>query len=126
MKLLQIKQNNLRRLTCDVDVDRGEGRQRHSGDILHSNPQHEIPGGLVVQGLRHQDGGGAVLSVGGQVEANWHVGLRDHAVLQVVSHPGIPERRSGLDVLFGTMVTFRYGDLSLKPAWVGLLIVDQN
>lgn len=90
-----------KRLTCDVDVDRGEGRQWYSSDILSSNSQHEVPGGLVVQGLCHEDGRRTVLSVGGQVEANWHVGLWDHAVLQVVRYPGIPKRGGGFDVLFG-------------------------
>lgn len=97
----------IKRLTCHIDVDDGEGRQRYSSDILSSNPQHEVPGGLVVQGLCHKDGGRPILSVGGQVEADWHVGLWDHAVLQVVGYPGITERGGGFDRLFVTKKRIR-------------------
>lgn len=109
----------LRRRTCDIDVDRGEGRQRYSGDILSSNPQHEVSGGLVVQGLCHKDGGRTILSVGGQVEANRHIGLWDHAVLQVVSYSGIPKRGGGFDGLFKTKnMIYQY-----DSSFVGLLVM---
>lgn len=88
--------------TCDIDVNSGKGCQWDSSNILGSDPQHKVPGGLIVQGLRYQDGGRAVLSIWGQVEANWHVGLWDHAVLQIVRYPGIPQRGGGFDGLFGT------------------------
>lgn len=96
------KKSVWKRLTCDIDRDHCESRQWYSSNILSSNPQHKVPGGLVVQGLCHQDGGWTILTVGGQVEAHRHVGLWDHAVLQVVSYPGIPEGGGGFDGLFET------------------------
>lgn len=51
-------------ITCDIDVDGGEGSEWHSGDILGTHTQDEVASGLVVQWLSHQDGGGAVLAVG--------------------------------------------------------------
>lgn len=87
-------------LTSNIDIYCGEGCQWYSCNILGSNTKHKILGGLIIQGLCHQDGGRTILSVGGQVEANWHVGLWDHTILQVVSHPGIPQRRGGFDGLW--------------------------
>lgn len=86
-------------LTCDVDVHGGEGCQRHCSDILSSDPQHKVPGGLIVQRLCYQDGGRTVLTVRGQVEADRHVSLWDHSVCQVVGYPWVSKRRGRFDGL---------------------------
>lgn len=93
-----------RGLTSDIDIDCREGSQWYSSNILSSNPQHEVLGGLIVQGLCHQDRCRTILSVGGQVKANWHVGLWDHAILQIIRYSGISKRWSGFDGLFGAKI----------------------
>lgn len=86
-------------LTCDIKIDRSEGCQGDCSHILSPDPQYEVPGGLIVQGLSHQDGGRAVLTVRGQIEAYRHVGLRHHPILQVIGHSRVPQWRGGLDSL---------------------------
>lgn len=86
-------------VTCDIDVDCGEGSEGHGGDILSTQTQDEVASGLVVQRLSDQDGGRAVLTVGRQVEAHGHVGLRHHPIFQVISHPGIAQQGGGFDCL---------------------------
>lgn len=87
--------------TCDVDINGGEGGERHRRHVLRPHPEVEEGCGLVVQRLRHQDGRRAVLAVRGEVEPDGHVGLGHHAVLQVVGHPGVAQLGRRLDGLDG-------------------------
>lgn len=89
------------RLTCHVDVDGGEGRERHGGDVLDSHPEREEARCLIVEVLGHQDGRRAVGPVGLDVEPHRHVGLGHLTLLQVVGHTGVAKRRRRLDGLMG-------------------------
>lgn len=62
-------------LTCYVDIDGGEGRQRNRGHVLDTNPEGEEASRLVVEVLCHQDGRRTVHTVGLDVEPNRHIGL---------------------------------------------------
>lgn len=89
------------RLTCHVDIDGGEGRERHRGDVLDSHPEREEARRLIVEVLGHQDGRRAVGPVGLDVEPHRHVGLGHLTLLQVVGHTGVTKRRRRLDGLMG-------------------------
>lgn len=89
-------------LTRHVDVDGGEGGERHGGDVLHSHSEREEASRLVVQVLGHQDGRRAVRPVRFDVEPNRHVGLRHLTLLEVVGHTGVTEWGRRLDGLTET------------------------
>lgn len=80
-------------------MDGGEGGERHSGDVLHSHPEREAACGLIVEVLRHDDGRRAVRPVRFDVKQHGHVGLWHLTLLHVVGHPGVVQRRRGLDGL---------------------------
>lgn len=85
--------------TCNVDINGGEGCERHRGNVLRSNSQMEKRRGFVIQRLGHQDGRGAVFTVRGEVEPDRHVGFGHHPVLQVVGHPGVTQLGGGFEGL---------------------------
>lgn len=87
--------------TCNVDINGGEGCERHRGNILRSNSQREKGRGFIVQRLRHQNGRRAVFTIGREVESDRHVGFGHHPVLQVIGHSGVAQLRGGLDSLDG-------------------------
>lgn len=88
-------------LTGYIDINCSEGSQWYSSNILSSHSQNEIPGGLVVQGLCHQNGRRTILAVGGQVKANGHVSLWDHPIFQIIGYPWIPKSGGGFNGLCG-------------------------
>lgn len=85
--------------TCDINIDRGECCQRNCSHILCSHPQQKPLGCFIIQWLSYQDWSRTIVSVWSQVETNWHVGLWDKPLLQVVSDTGISKGRSCFDCL---------------------------
>lgn len=99
---LSVKPSNvmqIQSLTCNIDIDCREGSQGNSCHVLRPHTQWEVRRCLVVEWLWHQDRCRAVLTVWGEVEPYWHVGFRDHPVLQVVGHPWVAQMRGGFDCL---------------------------
>lgn len=85
--------------TCDINIDGGECRQRNCSHVLCSYPQQKALCCFIIQWLSYQDWSRTIMSVWSQVETNWHVGLWDKPLFQVVSDTGISKGRSCFDCL---------------------------
>lgn len=85
--------------TCDIDINCSESCKRNCSHVLRSDPERKKGCCLIVQRLRHQNGRRAIFTVGGEIETNWHVGFRNHPVLQVVCHPWVTQMRGCFDCL---------------------------
>lgn len=86
-------------LTRHVDIDGGEGGERHGRDVLHAHSQREEARCLVVEVLSHQDGRRAVRPVRFDVEPHRHVGFWHLTLLQVVRDPRVTKWRRRFDRL---------------------------